>query len=235
MIINYDKYEDWLPDLNSVLANKNVKYDQWDYFKFSDEMVCDTQNWITNNDVLVFHGTRLDDISRQRISTNGLKLGTSEFRKTEIQRALCDIEENSKLEEAIRYFNSSESANYFDGRVYFCLSRKTFLGRNLAAHFCEGGSEFDRAVVRRAFGEQGLSRLKTSRDPYIVHIKVPGELLFSNSGQEDVRYTCSVFLDIWALTKIHGKSEFPEGGVNWGKGVQKNIPPKDILKIEKVK
>ncbi len=240
MFVNYDKLDTWLPRFSNHLASnkKQLDYDEYGYYHFNDNLVDSAYEWLRKETFVCFHGTRLDKTMKNSIENHGLKLGNLDDRERDISRSLPSLVETNdftvKLKKSLlKYFQPNKSGNtYYNGKIYFGISRNDFLNDFGASHFCTKGSEMDRCVVKNAFGEAAVNEMNANREPFLVWLTVPGNVLFQFEGTEGRKNTCVKFLSRWADQVTDSVWDYATDFLNWGMGIDQCVDSSRILKME---
>ncbi|EHH05456.1 hypothetical protein ATCR1_15036 [Agrobacterium tumefaciens CCNWGS0286] len=187
LIIDFDN-DDWMSDLDVALGDlvslgtkTNLRTQDFEYKEEAldaleeatdiEGVIDATLNWISNNHVRIFHGTRLTDDEAERLRTTGMRpLAVAD--RVEWLRAVIPELGDVLTDEFVRDSISKGSLQYREGQVHAAISLKELTG---GYDYLFLGSEFDRRLLEYA-GRGDLVPLLTTRGkPRVIKIVIPGD------------------------------------------------------------
>lgn len=237
-MITFHRTESWLPDLENILRQEKVSLDCWDCYDHSsylDKAI----TWFQGNTFQVFHGTRLSPVVLDEIKREGLVQGTLEKRIKNISTVLFDLNEQQKerVSQKAQMLSTPDrhGCKYFDGKIYFALSKKSFFQQGLGGEYILEGSEFDRAVIKNTLDVLYMRKYISRTQPYIISFEQDFRSVFGSRPGDNYKYVASLFLDIWAENQLE-KNKIDESYfyVDCASGISGSIPRKKIIEIELV-
>ncbi len=187
LIIDFDN-DNWISELDIVLGDlvpsgikSNLKKQDFEYKEEAldaleeatdiEDVIDATLNWIRNNHVRIFHGTRLTDDEAERLLETGMRpLAVAD--RVEWLRAAFPELNDVLTDEFVRHSISKGSLQYREGQVHAAISLKELTG---GYDYLFLGSEFDRRLLEYA-GRGDLVPLLTSRGkPRVIKIVISGD------------------------------------------------------------
>jgi hypothetical protein len=193
MLVEFDAIDSWMgplddrlrphlpPDVAERIAALNPRYveDARDALLDvgdRDALVDAALNWISENTLAGFHGTRLTDQEVQAVLKDGLTPLSAGMRKERLERALSVhprwSECASRLEGELSRHGADGYAGVREGQVHLTLSRAGLT--ESFNHYLEFGAEFDQHVARALLDEEGLECLARDGEPRLISVAVPG-------------------------------------------------------------
>jgi hypothetical protein len=137
-------------------------------------LVAAVRHWLIDQDVLLFHGTRVSEKQLASIRSDGLKLLIAADRFAAISEFLDGHrrwrEIAPRLEEAIGYVASRSGGRV--GRVHAGLSRSGML--RACNHYLVEGSEFDHHVAKFLLGEECHEQNRARGRAALVQFRISG-------------------------------------------------------------
>ena len=192
-MLDYDYIDDWAPQLERALtdlvpstARQTIAATRYEFVEDALEdllrrvdrgrVVERTLSWITESQVMAYHGTRLTEEEAHSIEANGLQPLVAHHRRGRLQRALSPHRAwpavEGKLDEVLRAHSGTGKSGRREGQVHLTLSRSGLVeGFN---HYLAQGSEFDQQVAFDLLGHEGRALLAADGAPRIVKVAVPG-------------------------------------------------------------
>jgi hypothetical protein len=227
-MINYDSIDDWAPQLGRALTDAVPEAVRRSVAAASHQFVEDalanmlrlvergqviesTLRWITENEVLAHHGSRLTEEDLNSIRADGLQPLVAERRRNRLQRALRQHpswkEVEGRLDDAIRAHSGTGKSGRREGQVHLTLSRSGLTSG--FDHYLTHGSEFDQQVAYDLLGQEGRDLLATDGTPLVVTVAVPGPSALEAThryftveqtiARGDLPNLVSPFLETWAF------------------------------------
>ncbi len=137
-----------------------------------------TLQWIRENNLSCYHGTRLTKDDLASIRTRGLIPLSATDREDRLKRALSShprwIEIEPKLPSALDRGGKGVQIGNRSGQVHLTLSQAGLT--NGFNHYLTHGSEFDQHIAYQLLGDDGMNLLAADGDAYVLHVKVPGDI-----------------------------------------------------------
>lgn len=194
MTIDFDEIDDWIEQLRERLrphmqsdAERQITALKLKYVEDArdallklgdrDAIIHATLDWILENRLAAFHGTRLTDEEVQSVLKQGLRPLDPNCRKVRLERALSKHPRWSecvcRLDEELSRCASGRDFGVRVGQVHLTLSQAGLKkGFN---HYLIFGAEFDQHVAQALLGEEGLKCLARDGKPRVVRVQVPGK------------------------------------------------------------
>lgn len=193
MVIDYDAIDDWYDDLSvwlepiatsairaSVAACSPRYTDDAREHLFSlvskENLINSTLEWVRNNSVIAYHGSRLTGSEIESVKSNGLIPLSAASRKTRLARALANHPDwksaEPKLDAEISLYGDSEKCGRREGQVHLTLSRSGL--QNSFNHYLLAGSEFDQCVAQSLLGQEGIDLLARDGQPSLITVQLDG-------------------------------------------------------------
>jgi hypothetical protein len=131
--------------------------------------------WIKEQTVAAYHGSRLGPPDIAAITQNGLRTLCAEHRRECLRKKLSFHPQWSEtmLDTALEKLGPGRFAGNREGQVHATISRGGLMKG--FPHYLTHGSEFDQQVAKLLFGERGMELLARFGAPVLVKLAVPGE------------------------------------------------------------
>jgi|GEM_PF-940195 len=195
MVIDFDDASTWEPELaarlqhyvpariRQQLCNDPPEYvdDAWHKLRAAADgraLIEATLQWIRENTVAAYHGTRLAAQDEAAIRRQGLRPLVAEERRSRLVRALeCHpswLEISGQLDAVLVDLGADLGAGQRVGQVHLTLSRAALVDE--FNHYLAYGSEFDQHACRALLGKDGLQLLARDGAATVLRVEVPGVL-----------------------------------------------------------
>jgi len=253
---DFDRFDDWHPILSAELADllpqdigdrvrrKNPEFieDAGDFvLSRGDREAMRTRvaDWLKSDAVYGYHGTKLTEAERDAILANGLKPLVAADRSARLQRALsrhprwADVAH--RVGEAIELYGAKERGGRREGQVHLTVSRAGLTqGFN---HYIKQGSEFDWHAAAYVLGDEGQALIAADGDPYLVKLKVPGEIAFKaynpyGFSKEDGPNLVRQVIDVWSYRFVDPSYSSARRGLDCGMIFYETVPAAWIEAVE---
>lgn len=200
-MIDFDKIDDWLPELERVLARsvssgtlsamrcakpEYVEDAMSALFELAgrDTVIDATLAWLRSSTIAGYHGTRLTDQEVSRIRSEGLLPLDAARRRVRLVRALS-VHPNwiddtgNRIDAVLEEYGPKGWAGNREGQAHLTLSRAGLVhGFN---HYLTHGSEFDQHAARALLGDEGVASLAHDGKGRLIQFAVPGQQALSAS------------------------------------------------------
>lgn len=260
-MLDFDSIDDWAPRLEqaltlavpraawrAIVASKpEFSEDALDALLLHAEretIIRSTLTWIRGQEVMAYHGTRLNPAEAHSILTTGLKPLVPQQRKHRLERALSKHPDwrakADRLDQTICAHSVTGRSGRREGQVHLTLSRAGLTdGFN---HYLTHGSEFDQQVAHELLGEEGVALLAADGNPILVTVSVPGHnaLLGSHryyTSEEMIRRgevpnIVRQLLEAWSFRLANPTYEVSRQKFDCGIRFDESVPPLWIASVQ---
>lgn len=209
-MLDFDNIDEWAPSLSEILyplmtdsARKKLAESQLEYvqdtrdllFALTDrnKIIDNVLNWLSSNNIMGYHGTRVTDDESESIQMNGLLPLNALARRLRLVRTLSRhprwTDLAGRLDDVIESCGPRNRDGHREGQVHLTLSMDGLI--HDFNHYLIYGSEFDQRVVQRLLGEDGVKYLSLDGKSKVIRVAVPGNLALKAAhpffSVEDVR------------------------------------------------
>lgn len=260
-MLDYDSIDDWSPCLEQALtdvvplavrqtvAGSNPEFIEDALDTFLKHTQRETvfrmmRDWISAQEIIAYHGTRLNPAEAQSIQTTGLKPLLPQQRRQRLERALSKHSDwRAKadiLDQTIRTHSGTGRSGRREGQVHLTLSRAGLTdGFN---HYLTHGSEFDQQVAHDLLGQEGVDLLEADGSPTLVTVSVPGQIALLGSHRYntpdemirrgEVPNLVRQFLEAWAFRLASPTYQTSRQKLDCGIWFEEPVPPEWISSVQ---
>jgi hypothetical protein len=254
--LEFDRNQEWCPRLSAALEGliplhmaEIIRESQLQYFEDAAQTVLSRTNkqvlsasiidWITSQDVIAYHGTRLTKDDHDSIQVSGLLPLVAAQRTSRLERALSShprwLEVRDNLPKALELFGSRQWCGAREQQVHLTLSRAGLVsGFN---HYLAQGSEFDWHVSEYLLGSEGQALIALDGAPYLVTASLPGKSAFAACNRfgtfaEDLPNLVRQLLHVWSYWLSDSAFDARQLKLDCGLVFSEAIPASRIKSIE---
>ena len=260
-MLDYDSIDDWSPRLEQALtevvplairqtiaaSNPEFIEDAMDTLLQRAEretVIRCTLAWICAQEVVAYHGTRLNSAEAQSIQSTGLKPLLPQQRRQRLERALSKHRDwradTDLLDQTIRAHSGTGKSGRREGQVHLTLSRAGLTdGFN---HYLTHGSEFDQQIAHALHGQEGIDLLAADGNPTLVTVSVPGHIALLGSHRYhtpeqmiqrgDVPNLVRQLLEAWSFRLANPTYQTTRRKLDCGIWFEAAVPPEWISSVQ---
>lgn len=251
---DFDRIEVWGPDLNSAVedilpqdtANRIARFDpayiedaRDRLFELADRdvLVKRVSEWIKQQSVLGYHGTRVTDQELGSIRLDGLLPLVPSSRTTRLKRGLSGhpkwAEVEPSLAEALRLFGNGKYGRR-EGQVHLTISRAGLTRR--FNYYLTQGSEMDWQVAGYLLGQEGQDLISADGVSTLIKLRIPGDIALAACNRHgplgsELPNLVSDILSVFSYWLVHPKYCSESRELDRGMIFYERIPPNWIEDI----